>query len=350
MPKVTVIIPNYNHSRFLEKRIQSVLNQTYQDFEIIYLDDASTDNSNEVFAKFRGDKRIRTIYNQANSGSPFKQWNKGIREAKGEYVWIAESDDYADERLLAELVTRLDKYPKVGIAYCQSWKVDENDNILSSMLERTADLDEQRWKQDFVNEGKDECSRYLIFKCTVPNGSAVLIRRSVYEKVEGADENMKYTGDWILWVKMLLISDIAFVAQPLNYYRKHKNSLTNNSLKDRTLLAEYCQIVSYISHSIDIPEYLLEEILNRISAWWLTTILHRYNRNLNRNLKIYRILSEINQIITHRLIIFWLFKIAVKKSSVAVQQVYKVFPEIASRSGEPQQNIRKSEASGGRYS
>jgi len=55
--------------------------------------------------------------------------------------------DYADERLLAELVTRLDKHPTVGIAYCQSWKVDENDNILSSMQERTADLDEQRWKK-----------------------------------------------------------------------------------------------------------------------------------------------------------------------------------------------------------
>ena len=89
MPKVSVIIPNYNHAQFLEQRIQSVLDQTYQDFEIIYLDDASTDNSNEVFAKFANNSRIRAIYNQTNSGSPFKQWNKGIRLAQGEYVWIA---------------------------------------------------------------------------------------------------------------------------------------------------------------------------------------------------------------------------------------------------------------------
>jgi glycosyltransferase involved in cell wall biosynthesis len=348
VPKVSVIIPNYNHSRFLEKRIQSVLNQTYQDFEVIYLDDASTDNSHEVFAKFAGDKRIRTIYNQANSGSPFKQWNKGMREANGEYVWVAESDDYADQRLLAELVARLDKYPTVGIAYCQSWKVDENDKILSSMLERTVDLDKQRWKQDFVNSGKDECGRYLIFKCTIPNGSAVLIRRSVYERVGGADENMKYTGDWVLWVKMLLLSDIAFVAKPLNYYRKHKNSLTNNSLNDGKLLVEYCQIISYISHYIVIPKNVLEEVFNRVITWWLTTILHYQNINLNRNLNLYMILTKINQRMTHRLIIFWLFKLAVKKISAVVQQVYKVFPEIANHSSESKQSIRKPGASGGR--
>jgi len=87
---------NYNYGHFLEKRIQSVLNQTYQDFEIIYLDNASTDNSNQVFAKFVGDKH--SLFNQVNSGTP------GIK-AKGEYVWIAESDDYADERLLVELVS-----------------------------------------------------------------------------------------------------------------------------------------------------------------------------------------------------------------------------------------------------
>jgi len=175
-----------------------VLNQTYQDFEVIYLDDASTDNSNQVFAKFVGDKRIcATYYNQVNSGSPFKQWNKGMREAKGEYVWIAEST-IMPMNALAELVTRLDKHPTVGIAYCQSWKVDENDNILSSMQERTADLDEQRWKKILSTTVRMSVAD-INFKCTVPNVSAVLIRRSVYER--GVLMKNKYTGDWMLWAK-----------------------------------------------------------------------------------------------------------------------------------------------------
>lgn len=303
MPKVTVIIPNYNHARFLEKRILSVLNQTYQDFEVIYLDDASPDNSNQVFAKFAYDKRIHAIYNQVNSGSTFKQWNKGMREAKGEYVWIAESDDYADERLLAELVARLDEHPMVGIAYCQSWNVDKNDNILSSLEEWTADLDQQRWKKDFINSGRDECSRYLIFKTTIPNASAVLIRRSVYKKVGGANENMRVAGDWMLWVKMLLTSDIAFVAEPLNYHRSHAGTVRENNTRNGLLLEESCRMIRYVSENVQIPEDILKVACDRVVNGWVEWIFYfnNYNPSANsRNHTIYKILSDIDSNLNYR--------------------------------------------------
>jgi glycosyltransferase involved in cell wall biosynthesis len=126
VPKVSVIIPNYNHAPFLQRRIESVLNQTYRDFEIIYLDDASTDHSGEIFAAFADDQRIRAVLNTTNTGIPGKQWNKGVLEARGDYVWIAESDDYADEHFLERLVSRLDEYPTAGLAYCQSLVVNES--------------------------------------------------------------------------------------------------------------------------------------------------------------------------------------------------------------------------------
>jgi len=129
VPKVSVIIPNYNHDRFLTKRIQTILDQTFQDFEIIYLDDASTDESDAAIAPFLP-RLTHVIKNETNSGSPFKQWNKGARLAKGEYLWIAESDDYADKHFLERLVDILDRHPNVGLAYCQSWGVDEGDRIL----------------------------------------------------------------------------------------------------------------------------------------------------------------------------------------------------------------------------
>ncbi|HVB58282.1 MAG TPA: glycosyltransferase family 2 protein, partial [Candidatus Acidoferrales bacterium] len=100
MPTVSVIVPNYNHARFLRKRIDSVLQQTFQDFELILLDDCSTDDSRSILSSYAGDPRIRIEFNDANSGSTFKQWNKGVRLARGKYVWIAESDDYAGEKLL----------------------------------------------------------------------------------------------------------------------------------------------------------------------------------------------------------------------------------------------------------
>jgi glycosyltransferase involved in cell wall biosynthesis len=314
MPKVTVIIPNYNHARFLEERIHSVLNQTYQDFEVLYLDDASTDNSNQVFAQFVDNKRIRAIYNPVNSGSPFKQWNKGIREAKGEYVWIAESDDSADERLLAKLVAQLDQHPTVGIAYCQSLNVDESNNILSSRENWTADLDEQRWKKDFVNNGKDECSRYLIRKNTIPNASAVLIRRTIYQRVGGADENMKICGDWMMWGKILLVSDIAFVAEPLNRYRSHHNTVRNNTEIGGLGLEEFIQVMHHISQNADVPENILEKAFDDITAYWLTCIVP-HQIGLSRNLKIYRMLREMKPNLN-----YWVVRKVVIKSLKTVKQ------------------------------
>jgi len=90
MPNVTVIVPNYNHARFLRQRLDSILTQTYQDFELILLDDCSTDDSRTILKEYAADPRVRLELNEANSGSPFKQWNKGVQLAQGKYVWIAE--------------------------------------------------------------------------------------------------------------------------------------------------------------------------------------------------------------------------------------------------------------------
>ena len=95
--KVSIIVPNYNHEKYLDERIQSILNQTYQDFEIIILDDCSTDNSKFVIEKFRNNEHVsHIVYNEQNSGSTFKQWERGFELAKGELIWIAESDDSCD--------------------------------------------------------------------------------------------------------------------------------------------------------------------------------------------------------------------------------------------------------------
>src|SRR5215469_12732659 len=103
MPTVSVIVPNYNHARYLRQRIESVLGQKYQDFEVILLDDCSTDNSREILESYRNDPKVRVVFNATNSGNVFKQWNKGVRMAGGRYVWIAESDDYADAGFLSRL-------------------------------------------------------------------------------------------------------------------------------------------------------------------------------------------------------------------------------------------------------
>src|ERR1700722_12237889 len=129
MPQVSVIVPNYNHARFLQKRIESVLRQTFQDFDLILLDDSSTDDSRSILSSYARDPRVTIEFNEANSGSTFRQWNKGVRLARGKYVWIAESDDYADERLLERLVAVLDAEPEVVFVNCRSWRVDADGQV-----------------------------------------------------------------------------------------------------------------------------------------------------------------------------------------------------------------------------
>lgn len=258
MPRVTVVIPNYNHARFLAKRIDSVLSQAYRDIEVLLLDDASTDNSREVIARYANEPRVRVMLNETNSGSVFRQWNKGFKEAVGEYVWIAESDDFADPTFLEVLVDRLDSNPSAGVAYCQSWVVDESDTKQSVMEHKREHIDADRWKSDFTNNGREECARYFILGCMINNASSALVRRSVVERIGYADENWRIAGDWVFWARMLLESDIEFVAQPLNCWRQHQGTVRSNT-KRYAVIEERYKASLFIAEKTEIPPDVLKK-------------------------------------------------------------------------------------------
>jgi glycosyltransferase involved in cell wall biosynthesis len=246
MPTVSVVVPNYNHARYLRKRVDSILTQTYQDFELILLDDCSTDESREILASYTSDPRVRTDFNAQNSGSTFKQWNKGVRLARGKYVWIAESDDYADEHLLKTLVTLLEAEPITVLAYCRSWDIgecDERVGFADLYLER---VDREHWNKDFVSDGAEECRRFFVHGNPVPNASAVVFRRAVYEKVGGADEDLRLCGDYKLWAAMALEGKISYTAAPMNYYRTHSESVRTRSSTDWVAMAEYFYVRRWV--------------------------------------------------------------------------------------------------------
>jgi glycosyltransferase involved in cell wall biosynthesis len=310
MPKVSVIIPNYNHARFLEKRIQSVLNQTFQDFEVIYLDDFSTDNSHEIFSQFANDKRIRTILNKTNGGSTFKQWNKGFQAAKGDYIWFAESDDYANPILLERLVHALESYPSAGLAYCQSWIINQDGDVLNSGQKITDGFDRNHWQKDFFSNGREECLRYMIFGNIIPNASAVLIRRSVYEQVGGANEDMKLSGDWLMWSKILLVSDLAFVAEPLNYFRCHTNTVRKNSHKNGLYVEEACKVIAFMGQSLASEGIAIEQFNNQIIKIWGDWIFFEQGiLHWQRNQKVYEIVKQICPDIYQKLLSAMLYRI-----------------------------------------
>lgn len=279
-PNVSVIVPNYNHARFIEKRIQSILNQTYQDFEIICLDDASTDKSLEILQKYLNHPKLKLVANTRNSGCTFKQWNKGVRLAKGEYIWIAESDDTANPLLLKRLTDVLNENPDVGIVYCESNFINENDDIIGSHLDQLDKLDTNLWQSNFTMDGREMLGSYMVAVNAIPNASAVLFRKKLYNRIGGAEENMRLCGDWMTWAKMLLVQNIGFIAEPLNYFRIHKTTVRNSLHYKPRYLIEYIQVVRFIFNNINISLISKKAVFKQIKIRWLRLCLN-YNGKIS---------------------------------------------------------------------
>jgi glycosyltransferase involved in cell wall biosynthesis len=284
MVPVSVIIPNYNHAKYLSKRIDSVLNQTFEDFEIILLDDGSTDNSKEVIERYRSEKRIsHIIYNEENTGSTFKQWKKGLELAKGQLIWIAESDDYAAPSFLATLIKPFEQYPDLLISYCLSLQVDDNNHVLGEYLSMS-DLDDKKWRHDYVMSSEQEFNSYLKYKNTLPNASAVLFKNGEHLN-ELISEDMRYSGDWFFWQKLLQRpGKIAYTYAPLNYFRTHSHttrSMVNASVDtERQRFKEYKSHVPFLINPFERRyNWMIHEWVQRRSALkgtlsYYTTLLH----------------------------------------------------------------------------
>ncbi|TPG72261.1 glycosyltransferase family 2 protein [Hymenobacter nivis] len=302
LPMVTVIIPNYNHERYLPQRIESVLKQTYQDFELLLLDDCSPDNSREILATYAArDNRIKLIFNEKNSGSTFKQWNKGINLANGKYIWLAESDDYADERLLETLVEQLEADENIGVAYCDSWSVDEHSRVIGDWVDFYSELDNKLWTSDFVLEGSQLLNKFMSYRNIIPNASAVVIRKIIIMQAGLADESFRVNGDWVFWAKILAISKIAFSAKKLNFFRQHTNNVRSATIMDGTALIEKVRLLHIIKKIAALDYFFYNKMLDSIVGLWVAGIIE-YNIPLARHRYLYYNLKQLDTSFHQR---FW---------------------------------------------
>ncbi len=269
-PTVSVIVPNYNHERFLPQRLDSILNQTYQDFELILLDDCSTDGSIKVLEEYaKKDNRVKLNFNETNSGSTFAQWNKGVSLANGKYLWIAESDDYCEPTLLEKLVPLMEEDENVGIAFAQSTIVDEENKTINSFNENYKFIyKSKRWESDFKVNGKTECAEYLIFSNTIPNASGALMRKSIYNACGGAETHWKLNGDWFFYVKMLLISDLAFVTEHLNYFRFHDLTQRQKANLNHKVYDEIITTLEFIEQNVEVDPEKMNIAWSEVAGWW----------------------------------------------------------------------------------
>ena len=236
---ISVIVPNYNHAPYLRQRIESILGQTHQDLELILLDDCSTDGSREVMEQYRQHPKVsHIIYNEKNGGIPFRQWDKGIALARGEWVWVAESDDYCEPNFLESLLGATAHVPDCTLAYTTTWWVDEQGNRL--FHNGIGGEAETYTSRQFIQ-------RHMATSNGIANVSESIFRRSAYRPSETARyEHMRLCGDWFFYVLLAEQGSVVMVETPLNYYRQHASNVSNTAESQGLTFLEGTEVLDYM--------------------------------------------------------------------------------------------------------
>lgn len=212
MPKVSVIIPTYNRAARISRAINSVLSQTFNDYEIIIVDDGSTDDTAQVLKQFNG--KIKYIF-QENQGSAVAR-NRGIQEARGEYIAFLDSDDFWVPEKLTEQVRILESHPKVGIVYSRMPIINEKGEKIGM---KPAGISGRNY-QELLEDWGD-----------LPT-STVVTRKECFEKAGLFDHNLQTMQDIDMWIRIAKYYDLYEIENKvLAYYCRHAQQITRCTAK-----------------------------------------------------------------------------------------------------------------------
>ena len=203
MPKISVIIPTYNREDYISETIQSVLNQTYKDFEIIVIDDGSTDNTKKRLEPYLS--KIKLIEQRNHERAVSR--NKGVKNSSGEYIAFLDSDDLWAKDKLEKQVEVLDNKRDTILVYGQCLRVNEKSKKIKTAKRQT------KGYSGFVFEK-------LLFRNFIISPTP-LIRRQDFEKTSGFETKYIPYEDWEYWIRFSLLGKFHFLQDPLAYYRIH---------------------------------------------------------------------------------------------------------------------------------
>ncbi|MDJ0555186.1 MAG: glycosyltransferase [Microcoleaceae cyanobacterium MO_207.B10] len=261
-PKVTICLPTYNAGEFLTQAIDSILQQTFTDFELIISDDFSTDKTPEVIQDYlKQDKRIKYFRNSKNLGL-FANWNQCLEYASGEYITIFAQDDVMLPKNLETKVKILDQYSNLGLVTSSIMVVDANNKPLHWNWANYAEdklVNGREWVKNNLGEANPICCPF------------VLMKRQVLEKIGGKfNGNYAYAADLELWLRIAWVADLYFLKENLGYYRWHQGNKTH-SFDDLYQLQEHLQICSDLIDRLDLSKSELNDLeseaLSRAVKW-----------------------------------------------------------------------------------
>lgn len=269
MSKVSIIIPSYNHIDFLEDRIYSILKQTYQNWELIIIDDASSDSSvskiENLLLGFNA-KIKYFIINSKNSGSGYKSWKKGIELAETDFIWIAETDDFCEFTFLEDVMKVYQKNLDISLVFSSSIYVNERKEFLYDSLKRTKSLN--------VADGDFSTfdgSLFLSKACTEPyiiNASSVVFKKPNNKEIPPEIFKKGLSSDIFLWSYLVRESKFGFINKKLNYFRRHDNSTTEKFIKshEKQIYTEKIKYLNFFKMADDYNGFLKSYISNYVWA------------------------------------------------------------------------------------
>lgn len=258
---VSVIVPVYNNETYLGQAINSVLQQTYKDIEIIVVDDGSTDKSSKIAEGF---KQVKYIY-QANSG-PSSARNKGVSVSQGEYIAFLDSDDMYAENKIEVQVKALEQNKDVDIIYNDCIAVDKNLSYVNTL------------KSEGVYENEKNFLCMLLFRQIIPIPPSIMLRRKCFEEGYFYNNIYKHAEDYEFIIRLAQKYKFKYIPEPLYTYRRHENNLTNahNLQQDREVnvlrelgFSKIEEIVRGTSFSDLDKRYLLAKIYIKMSEYKL---------------------------------------------------------------------------------
>ncbi len=268
--RVSVVVPNYNYEAHLEARLDTVYDQSYPLYEVLVLDDRSDDASLQVLERYghTSGRSFALVENAVNSGSGYKQWDKGARMSRGAYVWIAEADDTAEPEFLEAALRLFEAEEDLAFVFCDSSQRNEHDQLLAESYGYYFDTVEPgAMAGNFVMEGAEFVRRFLSVKNLILNVSGVVWRRdaliSALDATQADQSIMKVACDWKMYAHAALQGGrVGYIARPLNMHRRHAASVTHA----RDGQAHYDEIINvqeFIACQVNLPP----EIMKRRAAY-----------------------------------------------------------------------------------
>src|SRR3990172_8452891 len=251
MPRVSVIIPSYNHEKYVAQTIQSVLDQTYQDFEIVITDDGSTDSTVEELEKFK-DSRIRIFTFKNNMGACVAA-KKCILESKGEYIAVLSSDDMFLPDKLEKQVKFLNEHPEIWIVFGYAHIIDEDGNDF---------CDENHFYYNIFkqpNRTRFEWLNYFFYTGNALCHPSALIRRRCYEEIGYYDERLAQIPDFDFWIRACLKHDIYIIPENLIKFRVRAGEANVSGNKPETRIRAYIEFLYVLKNFLSIES--IEEFL-----------------------------------------------------------------------------------------